>query len=69
MRFTLESLQRDRVMRGFRRQEFQRDNPAEPRVFGLVDDTHTTTAQLFEDAVVGNGLTDERFLVGHGTAS
>jgi hypothetical protein len=33
-------------------QELQGDKPVQRYVFGLVDDTDTTAAELFEDAVV-----------------
>jgi hypothetical protein len=69
LRFALESLERNGIVRSFRGEEFQRNGPAEPSVFGLVDDTHPATAQLFEDAVVRNGFTDERFVAGHCGAS
>jgi hypothetical protein len=29
-------------------------------VFGFVNDTHTATAELFDDAVVRDGLADKR---------
>ena len=35
-----------------RRQELQRDVPAEPQVLGPVDDAHAAAAELFDDAVV-----------------
>ncbi len=40
------------------RKELQGYVSAEPGVFGLVDDAHTTAAQLFEDTVVGESLAD-----------
>jgi hypothetical protein len=33
-------------------QELQGDKPVQRYVFGLVDDTHTTAAELFDNAVV-----------------
>jgi hypothetical protein len=38
--------------------EFERDEAVETRVFGLINDFHAATAELFNDAVVRNGLTD-----------
>jgi len=40
-------------MRQIVRQEFQCDWTIKPRVFGLIDHTHPPTAQLVDDAVVG----------------
>jgi len=34
-------------------------------ILSLVDHTHTTTAELFEDAIVGNGLPDKRLRIRH----
>jgi hypothetical protein len=39
-------------------EELERYKPAERRVFGLVDHTHAPAAELFQDAIVRNGLTD-----------
>src|SRR5215469_5224635 len=41
------------------RQELQRHKSTELHILGLVDHTHSAAAELFEDAVVGNGLADE----------
>ena len=40
------------------RQEFESNKAVEPRVLGFVDDTHTTAAELFDDAVVRNGVAE-----------
>jgi hypothetical protein len=37
---------------------------AEPEIFGLIHHAHATATELFENAVVGNGLPDH----GEGTA-
>jgi hypothetical protein len=39
-------------------QHLQRNRPIELLVMGLVDDAHAATAQLFDDAVMGDGLAD-----------
>src|SRR5262245_53645455 len=39
-------------------QEFQCDEPAEPGVLRLIDDTHSATAQLIHDEVMRNSLAD-----------
>jgi hypothetical protein len=41
------------------RQEFQCHEPMKTRVLGPVNNTHTAAAQLFEDAVMGNGGANE----------
>ena len=46
-------------------QEFQGDEAVEEGVFGFVDDAHSAAAESFEDAVVRDGLSDERVWVGH----
>src|SRR5713101_1012562 len=39
-------------------QELEGDEAMQPRILGLVDNTHTASAQLLDDAVVRNGLAD-----------
>jgi hypothetical protein len=46
-------------------QELQGNEAVKPRVLGFVDDTHTAAAQLLDDAVVRDGLTDELGRRGH----
>ena len=46
-------------------QELQGNEAVKPRVLGFVDDTHTAAAQLLDDAVVQDGLTDELGRRGH----
>ena len=53
-----EPLQGHRVAEEFLRQELQRDGAVQAGVLGLVDDTHASAADLLQDAVVGDGLTD-----------
>ncbi len=65
LRFTLESRQSLWIAGDILRQKFQRDESLEARVFGLVNDTHASAAELFDDAVVGEGLTDCRRRVQH----
>ena len=47
------------------REEFQRHVAAQAGVFGFVDDIHAAAAQLLDDAVVRNGLPDERIGLRH----
>jgi hypothetical protein len=57
--FAAEALQGLSVRRKFVRKKFQRDAPPEAGIFGLIDDTHPTAAELSDDFVMGNGLTDQ----------
>ena len=47
------------VLGHFIRQEFQSYEAVELDVFGLVHHTHTATTELFEDAVMRDGLPEE----------
>src|SRR5690348_4653632 len=40
------------------RQELKGDKAVQPRVFGLVDNTHSAATELLDDAVMRNGLPD-----------
>ena len=51
-RLAAESLQRSRIARHIVRQKLERDKAPQPRVLGLVDDTHAAAAELFDNAVV-----------------
>ena len=59
---SLKSLWVSRYLIG---QEFQGYKSPKLGVLGLVHHSHATTAQLFEDAVVGDGLADELGECGH----
>jgi len=61
--FALQPLERLGVPAHLLRQELQRHAAAELQIFRLVDDAHAAAAQLREDPVVGNRLTD------HGAAA
>src|SRR2546428_13673124 len=41
-------------------QEFQGNETIEFYILGLIDDAHSTTAELLDDAVVRDGLTEHR---------
>ena len=56
----LEPLEGLRIADQILGQELQRDAAAELQVLGLVDDAHAAAAELREDAVVRNGLSDHR---------
>ena len=59
-RFPAKPLDRLRIPGNVVRKELQRDIPAEARVPRLVDHAHAAPTQLFEDAVMGDGATDDR---------
>jgi hypothetical protein len=52
--FTLETFQSLAILGQSLRQELERDKPVQPGVFGFVNYTHATGAQLLQDAVVRN---------------
>src|SRR3982075_1393185 len=56
--FALESCQGLRIFGDFIRQEFQRDKAMQSGVLGFLNHTPTAAAQLFNDAVVRDGLAD-----------
>src|ERR1700693_292754 len=64
-RLAAKSLERLVVFSHFFGKKFQRDVPAEVSILGFVHDTHTTAAELFDDAVMGDGLANERVGAGH----
>jgi hypothetical protein len=45
-------------------QEFQRDEAVETDIFGFVDDAHAA-AEAFHDAIVREGLIEQRIVAGH----
>jgi len=55
-----EALQNPRVVGDQLREKLQRDETTEFSVLGLVDHTHPAAAQLLDNAVVRDGLTDHR---------
>ena len=48
----LEAFDRLRIARQLRREEFDGNLPAEPRVLGAIDHSHAAAAEFFDDAVV-----------------
>ena len=58
LRFPPEPGQRLRVARYVFWQELERDEAVQPRILGLVDDTHPTAANFFQDSVVRDGFTN-----------
>ena len=57
-RLARESIERLGRIRRLIRQELQRDQAAELRVFGLIDDAHTPAAEFGKDAVARNHAAD-----------
>src|SRR5215475_5178929 len=57
--FAAEPLQSPRIVYNVLRQKLQSDETTEPSVFGLVHHTHAAPTEPFEDAAVGDDLTDE----------
>jgi hypothetical protein len=47
-----------RILRGVIGKKLEGDEAAKQRVFGLVNHSHATTAEKFDDPVVGDGLAD-----------
>ncbi len=56
LRLTPEAFERPLLVCHLQRQEFQGDHPVQASVFSLVHDTHATSTQLLEHAVVQDGL-------------
>jgi hypothetical protein len=54
-----------RVARYICWKKFEGDSAVKPGILGLIDDTHPATTQLFQDAVVRNGLAEEWLGVHH----
>ena len=57
-RFAPEALEGLRIAGDIVGQKFQSDEAAQARVFGFVDDAHAAAAELFDDAVVRDGVAD-----------
>ena len=56
--FALKALESRSIRTELRRKKLQGDAAAERRILGLENDTHAAAAQLFQNAVVRNGLPD-----------
>jgi hypothetical protein len=66
LRFSLETREGLRVFSDVVRQEFQRYETVEANVLGFIDHAHATAAEAFHDAIVREGLVEERIVAGHG---
>jgi hypothetical protein len=58
--FAAEATERLRVFGDIVGQKFKRDKAVQARVLSLVNHAHASAPELLEDAVMGNGLSDER---------
>ena len=58
--FTLKAAQGFGVARQIFADELERNETVQPRVFGFVDHAHSASAELLDDAVVRERLTDQR---------
>src|SRR5208337_5543143 len=58
-RLPLETCERLRVVSDFVRQKLQGHEPVQADVLGLVNHAHSATAQLLDDAIVGDGLANK----------
>jgi hypothetical protein len=63
--FSLETREGLRIFRDVVWQEFQRDETVQADVLGFVHDAHASAAEAFQDAIVGEGLVEERIVAGH----
>ena len=61
LRLALKAAERLRILGDFIGQKLEGDEAVQPRVFGFVDHTHPAAAQLLDDAVVRDGLSDHGF--------
>ncbi len=59
LRLALEALERCSVMRHALRQKLQRHLPLQLRVIGAIYHAHSAAPEPFDDAVVGDRLSDE----------
>jgi hypothetical protein len=58
LRLSLKTTQCLAVASNFFWQEFEGNESVQARIFGLIDHAHATAAQLLDDTVVRDGLTD-----------
>ena len=66
--FALEAAEGLLVAGNFVGKKFQRDEALQAGVFGFVNDAHASAAEIFDDAVMGDGEANQRRAVGHESA-
>jgi hypothetical protein len=64
-RFSTEAFEGRRIFGQFIGKKLQRDVAAEIRVLSFVHHAHATNAKLFSDAVVGDGVANQRIGARH----
>jgi hypothetical protein len=63
--FAAEALNGGGILGERFRKKFDGDKTVEARVLRLVNDAHAATTEVFEDAVVGEGLANQRIDARH----
>ena len=63
--FAFEAAERLRVASDRIGKEFQRDEAAEFDVFSFIDDAHAATTDLFDDAVMREGTSNQTLRILH----
>jgi len=58
LRFPPKMRERLTIQRDTLRQKFERDKTMQTAILGFVDNAHTAAAELFDNAIVGNGLAE-----------
>jgi hypothetical protein len=58
--FAAKALESGTVLGEIFRKKFEGNKAAETRVFSLVDNAHASAAELFDDAVVRDGLIEQK---------
>ena len=69
LRFALEAADSLLVAGHFVGKKFQRDEALQASVFGFVNYAHASGSEIFDDAVMGDGETNQRRAFRHESAS
>jgi hypothetical protein len=65
LRFTLKTNERLAILGDLVREKFEGHEAVQTGILGLVNDTHTAPAELFKNAVMGDGLADQGRQIRH----